>query len=200
MSPETDDQELIRRMIAGDPVAIEYFDHKYRQRFLLIAHRSGVPFPDTEDVAQNALMDALRQLPQFRWECSLGHWLDRILRGKIVNRWRALPPPSVQLVEDRPERGENDSPSRSLVIATPATQDLVVEVRSVLNAMPPKLAVLLKLNLLGGLSAREIAERLGCPQKVVSRNLTKAKELFREIVMRDEKSAENSRQDKGRSA
>ena len=50
--------------------------------------------------------------------------------------------------------------------------------------MPPKLSILLKLNLLGGLSARQIAEKLELPQKVVSRNLTKAKEIFREMIQR----------------
>src|SRR5690349_25180192 len=88
MFPETDDQELVRRILAGDRAAIEYFCHKYRPRFMLIANRLGVPHQDTEDVAQNTLIDALRQLPHFRWDSSLARWLDRILRGNVVNRWR----------------------------------------------------------------------------------------------------------------
>lgn len=200
MSPENGDQELVRRILAGDPAAIEYFDHKYRPRFMWIASRAGVPFPDTEDVAQNALIDALRQLPQFRWETSLARWLERILRGNIINRWRALPPPSLPLAEESLEGGENNPPSRGISVSTRPSQDLAVEVRGVLRAMPPKLALLLKLNVLGGLSAREIGERLGCSQKVISRNLTKAKQAFREIVKGGEKSVENLRQDKGRRA
>lgn len=196
MSPEADDQELVRRILAGDPAAIEYFYHKYRPRFMLIASRLGVPHQDTEDVAQNTLVDALRQLPHFRWDSSLGRWLDRILRGNVVNRWRALPPPSMPLMETQPERGEGDRQSVGIVLSSRATQELTAEVRGVLKAMPPKLAILLKLNIWWGLSAREIAEKLGFPPKVVSRNLTKAKEVFKEISMREGKSDENSRQSK----
>ena len=189
-----DDAALIHSVVTGDPAAIEHFFKRFQPRFLMIARRAGLRFEDAEDVAPSALVDVLRQHPNIRGDCKLGSWLERILRGTIVNKWRSLPPVTPLGEKMYLELDGNEPPASHIALSTPPVQELTFQVRAVLRAMPPVLAALLKLNILEGFSAREIAERLGWPPKVASRKIMKAKEVFREILEGRGKSADRTRQ------
>jgi len=194
--PEND-RELIRRILAGDVAAVQEFDSRYRPRFELIARSLGARYPDDQDVAQEGIIDALRQLPNFRWQCSLGTWLERILRGKLVDSRRKLPPASVPVeAASETEKGEHRMQLIHVPVINP-NQEAVLLVRQVLDAMPPRYRALLKLNLWGGLTGEQIGARLGWPKGTAGRNLTKAKEVFRSILMTGEKFSQNPRLKKG---
>jgi RNA polymerase sigma-70 factor (ECF subfamily) len=181
-----DERDWVNRVIRHDSDATGEFVSKYRSRFETLARLRRVPYPDYEDVAQEALIDAQRQLPQFHWHCALGSWLGRIVSGHIAN-WRRkhrYATVSIFAPEQFPdgERGIETS-GRGGALAVRATQELNAIVQSTLAALPAKFRMLLILNLVWGLSAKDIAERLGLPPGTVGRNITEAKEKFREILM-----------------
>jgi RNA polymerase sigma-70 factor, ECF subfamily len=180
MRSNKDDRNLVSRVIAGDTDAIEAFASRYRGQFERIAQSKGVPYPEYQDVAQEALVDALRQLSKFEWQGSLGSWLERIVRGHTVNWLRKLPPPTTELDamppssdKRRGEIGEIDQ------LTLYPNQEEVIRVHDTLAVMSPKHRMLIILNVVGGFTAREIADRLGLPQGTVGRNITEAKEIFR---------------------
>lgn len=168
---------LVAELVRGDTLATEAFCIRYRPRFVLIARQAKLSFEDAEDVAQNALIDVLRQMSGFRGGCKLESWMHRILRGHIVNRIRALSSHRARNLDN-----DDDPIVRRATTARPS-QEICSYVQKVLRSMPPFLAALLCLNIVSGMSAREIGLGMGWSAKFVSRKLTEAKMLFREIVL-----------------
>lgn len=198
MPDDIDDRELVRRVLAGDAESIDFFDRKFRPRFELIARSFGVPYPDYQDVAQEALVDALRQLSRFEWKCALRTWLEKIVRGKIFDRLRRLPPASVHIEAELPLDFQLDRqvPHLSFPAVKPNYED-VLTVRGVLEAMPPRDRVLLRMNQQLQLTGHEIDVRLGWPKGTAGPKITRAKELFRKMILQGTKSPPNRRLKKG---
>ena len=183
MRSNEDERSLAQRIIAGDADAIESFVNRYRARFERIAKSKHVPYPDYQDVAQEALVDGLRQISRFQWECSLGSWLERIVRGHIINWFRKLPPSMTQINAVSPNSDKRGGVEEIEQLTLHANQETTLLVREALKAMSSKYRMLLILNLVVGLKGWEIAERLGIPKGTVGRNITEAKERFRQKLM-----------------
>jgi RNA polymerase sigma-70 factor, ECF subfamily len=180
---------------------IEKIAAKVTARLHYLAWKAGVPARDCEDVVQEALADAVRQLAvaQFRGESSLGTWLHRILSGKIADYWRAKrrrPPPLTDGRDPgfRESRGGNDLVDRLPDRRQDAEQ--AAAVGQALSRLDPIHRLVLSLNHYGGYTAKEIAARLGRPPGTIDRILNEAKRQFRAHYLGEE-SAEAKRLLKG---
>lgn len=181
------DAELVAAMLAGDRTAFEYFFHTHHPRLYRFAlRRLGRP-ELAEEVAQEALIEALDRLAEFRGEAALGTWVTTICRSTVgqLRRRRADTLPVLDVVEDDPEvraaleRLGNDThlPDR----AADRIETIQV-IQSVLDALPPVYGDLLEWKYVDGLSVFELAKRLGRSPKAVESLLTRAREAFREAA------------------
>ena len=184
-SSRYDDVEFVSRIFNGDELAEELFISKYRARFIRTAWRSRVPEQDCQDVAQDALLNALRQMREghYRGESSLSTWLERIVLGAISNYFRRLskePPPKLL------DNGELLSPD-----SLPATQRNQVEigviVREALLDLSPESKIILLLKHTEGYTLKEISNMLGISPGQASSKLYKAQQEFRERLEMREK-------------
>src|SRR5262245_13314063 len=86
----SDDRDLIARLASNDEGAIAWFVSQFRARVETIARRYGVAASDCQDVWQNVVMDAFRQIRSSRFELkkSLASWVYSLARGHSVNHLR----------------------------------------------------------------------------------------------------------------
>lgn len=87
--------ELLRKAQQGEPLAADEIFRRYRPRLLhIVALRLGQRLAEigseVEDIVQDALLDAFRDLAQFeqRSEGALLHWLSELSMNRFRDRWR----------------------------------------------------------------------------------------------------------------
>lgn len=177
---KADDSALLSGLVEGDATAGTAFAERYRPRLIWLAQSAGVPVQDAEDVAQEALIASISQIQRglFRGECSLGRWLETILRGKIIDYMRSA---GKMVLASDADDGEITCPQKVGVFATWHTQDLVLTVREILDQMPPRQRTVLILHKMLGLTIEEVGAKLRWPPGSVSRIVSEAKATFYEI-------------------
>ncbi|MEO7262624.1 MAG: RNA polymerase sigma factor [Jatrophihabitantaceae bacterium] len=146
-----DDGYLVRRAQEGylDAYAELVNRHSllaYRVALRILGHHQ-----DAEDVAQDALVTAWQQLPQFRGESSFSTWLYRIVTRRAVNR----------INRDRRHSSTEGlaewadlSAQTEMAFERNQTVDAVTDA---IQALPPAQRVVVVLHHLEGLSYAEVA-------------------------------------------
>ena len=129
-----------------------------------------------EDLVQDIYFAIWRALPSFRGDSSLRTFVARIATNRAVTHVaRALKkPPSLELSEDIPARGDN--PERR-AIALDRTAKLASAVRSL--PLSYRQTAMLALE---GLTPKEIADVLGITTNAVAIRMSRAKELLRRLM------------------
>jgi RNA polymerase sigma-70 factor (ECF subfamily) len=145
-----------------------------------VAFRLGTPTAELDDVVQDVFVIAYRRLDQFD-HGRFSTWLYRICANVVSSRHRhrrvrrlfaAWLPWTLQ-------PASSEAPTRALErTATEAA------VQRVLEAMSPKKREVLVLFELEELPAREIAERVGCPESTVFTRLHHARLEFKKQARR----------------
>jgi len=142
---------------------------------------------DAEDLAQDALIRALKALPKFRGESSTTTWAYRITVNTWKNRvrsekrrsfWKTLPL-SLFLGEDEeePETPLPDGePPLDKGLETAETARAVHEALMALDAESRAVVVLRDIK---GLSYQEIAESLSLPEGTVKSRISRAREALK---------------------
>jgi RNA polymerase sigma-70 factor, ECF subfamily len=180
------DCALVKRMRAGEQGAFdEFFKASAPRLIAFIARRSALDPATLEDIAQCALIKAVRNLASYRGEAALFTWLAEIGRHELadVHRKAARAPAHLSLDEpdsmlrvDEPLRApQNQEPISLLFAASRRT-----EVMKVLRSLPPHYALALEAKYGDGLSVEDIARQLGLSAIATQSVLARAREAFRQ--------------------
>lgn len=144
---------------------------------------------DAEDLAQDAMIRALKAFPRFRGECQVSTWLYRI----TVNTWK-------NRVRSEKRRGfwkkvtfgllgdsdEEESLAEKLPSGEPAldagleTEDRAAAVQRALRELEPSSRAVIVLRDLEGQSYEEIALQLGLPEGTVKSRLNRGREALKQ--------------------
>jgi RNA polymerase sigma-70 factor (ECF subfamily) len=149
-----DDGYLVRRAQEGylDAYAELVNRHSllaYRVALRILGHHQ-----DAEDVAQEALVTAWQQLPQFRGESSFSTWLYRIVTRRALNRInRDRRHSSADAIVENAEVAD-DSTRTDIAFERTETVDAVTQA---IQALPPVQRVVVVLHHLEGLSYADVA-------------------------------------------
>lgn len=185
----TDDLAFVEKVVSGDREAAELFLYRCQLWTGQVARMSSLPNQEWGDVANEALLTALGQMQRglFRGDASFQTWIERIIRGKIADYWRAsgnnqavLIPLDSALDEYQQEVERNVSLIQSLALRK-TDEETRLMVRQALHAMSRQHAMVLLLNVREGYSTVEIGQRLDLPQGTVGRKLYEAKKQFRQF-------------------
>ena len=180
------DRALVARMRAGDQRAFEEFVNASAPRLTAFAtRRSSLDAASLEDVVQNTLIKAVRNLASYRSEAALFTWLTEICRHELVDvqRKAARRPTQVSLDETAATRlavaalraPEHQEPAATLEAAARAAA-----VMQVLASLPERYFRALEAKYGDGLSVDEIAKELGLTMIATQSLLARAREAFRE--------------------
>lgn len=178
-----DDATLVRRMRAGDERAFDAFFDAYFDRLFRFALRQTGDADVAQDLAQTALVTAVRRLETWRGEAALFTWLCTICRREALAYWdRARRQPTVR-VEDQAEMravleslaSGDDSPERAM-----ERDEVAALVRLTLDYLPGRYGDVLEWKYIEGCAVAEIATRLESTPKAVESMLARARQAFRQ--------------------
>jgi len=146
-----DDAYLVRRAQEGYLDAYAELVDRYSGLAYRVALRVVGNHHDAEDVAQEALVAAWQQLPNFRAQSSFSTWLYRIVTHRALNRvQRQHPSNSLDVIGDVAD-----------ACAGPAVRlerDLMKDaITDAIQALPPAQRITVVLHHLEGLSYAEVA-------------------------------------------
>ena len=176
------DNEVIRRVIAGETSLFELIMRRHNQRIYRTVRAIVRDEVEAEDVMQQAYINAYVHLGQFEERASFSTWLTRIAINEAFARVRPRP---LRIADDLDEtameqiQSNDPDPEQQLAAA-----ELRVLVESEIAALPESYRMVLMLREIEGLDTREVAECLGVSEDVVKTRLYRAREILRENVYR----------------
>ncbi|MBZ5585089.1 MAG: RNA polymerase sigma factor [Acidobacteriia bacterium] len=191
MGPHTSTFELLAKAGTGDEEALSLAFERYRGRLAVLVHFKMSPrarqFSDVEDVVQETLLRAFRDLNRFSYRTpgSFLRWLSSIADHVIVDRVRYLGrerrageeiPFRSESNPGGPEPADSRTPSRLF-----AQQEAIEGLLNRLEALPEEYRQAILLAKIEGLSTAEIAERLGKSREAASLLVYRAVKRFRAL-------------------
>lgn len=181
-TPDDTDQELVRRVQAGDQTAFNLLVLKYQHRVLKLVGRFVNDQAEAEDVAQEAFLKAYRALASFRGDSAFYTWLYRIAINTAKNALVSQRRRPVDFDLDLQDPDQYDRHARLKEADTPEGVLLTDEIRAVIEEameqLPEDLRTAIVLRELEGLSYEEIAEAMDCPVGTVRSRIFRAREAI----------------------
>lgn len=182
MNAATVDQELVRRVQAGDKRAFDVLVLKYQSKLVKLITRYIHDPVEALDVAQEAFIKAYRALPNFRGDSSFYTWLYRIgintAKNHLVAAGRRPPESDI----DAQDAEQYDFESRLKDQETPegiAERDEVERtIFDAIDALPEDLRTAITLREFEGLSYEEIAQAMDCPVGTVRSRIFRARDAI----------------------
>lgn len=175
------DLKLAAAVAARERAAAETFFNSYFSRlYRFVALRVDNP-QACEDVVQEAMIKAIRNLGSYRGEAALFTWLCQIARNEISNYFQRFGRKEAMMVslDDDPDvRAAIESLNFE---ALDQTDRLALEqvVQLTLDYLPDRYARALEWKYLEGLSVEEIAERIDSGVIAAQSLLARARRAFR---------------------
>jgi RNA polymerase sigma-70 factor, ECF subfamily len=182
ITPDDTDQELVRRVQAGDQSAFNLLVLKYQHRVLKLVGRFVNDPTEAEDVAQEAFLKAYRALASFRGDSAFYTWLYRIAINTAKNALVSQRRRPVDFDLDLQDPDQYERQARLKEADTPEGVLLTDEIRAVveeaMEQLPEDLRTAIVLRELEGLSYEEIAEAMDCPVGTVRSRIFRAREAI----------------------
>ncbi len=177
------DKELIARSVAGEKRAREELATACLPRVWRTVYLSVSNESDVEDLVQNAMIQAFRDLPQFRGTGSFNTWLDRVtvnvVRQHFRRRYvRALIPSSDEM--ERVPAKSSCSPDRQS-----EGHRFLKRLARHLSGIRPKNRMAVILSIVHGYTASEIALTVGCKAETAKKRLLRGRKELVARVQRD---------------
>lgn len=174
---------LIERCLKGDQAAYEALYNAvagdvYRLAYSLLLHRQ-----DSEDVVQEVMVYVFRNLHQFDPKRgSFRTWLYTITISRCRNARRRKWLPTVALSALLGMRNEPRAPSSQSPEVAVAWRNACESLAQALSKLSPRLREAVVLRYGQGLTYREMAEVLDCPQKTAESRVRLAHEALRGVL------------------
>jgi RNA polymerase sigma-70 factor (ECF subfamily) len=183
--PSREEAELIRRTVQGDTDGFRELVYRYQRQVYASAYRALGDHAQAEDVAQEVFLKVFRNLPQFKHEKPLAHWIHRIASNAITDQLRrSRPVVSLEAMERMPASAQKDP--QDVLSDKEGRQAL----RRAIGRLPKHYRQALTLQLFHEHSYQEIASALDIPIGTVMSRLSSAKRLLRQELRAHLKSPE----------
>ncbi len=173
MSPN--ERELVQRILKGDSAAFQDFYHTHKKALIRACWYFLGNDAEVEDMVQEAFIKALKNLGGFRFECSLGTWLNHIavnLCRDYLEKKRKTLPFSTDFFSTHPSREQK----------TPYPEEALHLLRQEIQNLEGREKELITLREIKGLSYEAIANRLKMPVGSVTSGLFRARQKLIEKV------------------
>jgi RNA polymerase sigma-70 factor, ECF subfamily len=185
------DEEVVRRVLAGERQLFEILMRRYNRRLYRVA-RGIVGDPDeAEDVVQDAYVRAFHHLDQFAERARFATWLTRIAVYEAMTRIRRRG--RFVEIDAMPEVRKESIPSLRSAELDPEQRAIRGDLRTILEAaiddMPPPYRLVLMLRDVEGLSTAITAECLNLEIPAVKTRLHRARGLLRRRIAEQASSA-----------
>ncbi|WP_291314463.1 sigma-70 family RNA polymerase sigma factor [Corynebacterium sp. UBA2622] len=169
ISGQRSDQQLVEAYMGGDPRAFAAIVQRHKTRLTYVARRYSRNENDVEDILQEALFKASRNMHTYRAEATLSTWLHRLVMNTGFDHVRASHKRRRDVSIDDDERVSADA-NPALAHDPTAHLDRAIVVRQALASLPEAQRRALLLIDVAGLTIDRAAAEMGVqPGTVKSR-------------------------------
>jgi RNA polymerase sigma-70 factor (ECF subfamily) len=179
---EPADEDIVRRVLAGDVASFELIMRRYNQRVFRIVRSILGDDDEAEDVVQEAYVRAYEHLGRFEGRSKFSTWLTRIAvheataRRRRRRRLRLVDLHDAETVRMQPLSNDTNTPDEI------GSAELGGVLRQAIDGLPAELRVVFTARLVEGLDTSEAAECLGLTEANVKVRLHRARSLLRERI------------------
>jgi RNA polymerase sigma-70 factor, ECF subfamily len=167
--PTSDERDWLARAKEADVGAFEAIYRAHVDRVYGLCLRMTGNASEAEDCAQEAFIQAWRQLSKFRGDSSLGTWLHRIAVNAVLGRMRKS-----RREQDRIQAVSDAYPATSTIGDSGGLRDL----EQAMDALPSGARHVFVLHAVYGYSHEETGEMLGIASGTSKAQLHRAKRLL----------------------
>ncbi len=183
--PQQSDHELIDAVLDGSAVAFESLIGRYQERIFRLLSRFARDRDEVEDLGQEVFVKVYRKLHTFRRGSGFYTWIYRIAVNSANDYLARMKRRRLQLVEDVDATGDSRRDSDDAGAAQPLLDEELREVtREVLDGLPDKYRTILILREYEEMSYTGMAELLECSIGTVESRLFRARQRFKEALLR----------------
>ena len=188
------DEEIVRRVLAGEGALFELIMRRYNQRLYRVARSVLGDDAEAEEVVQQAYVNAYVHLGQFGGQAKFATWLTKIAlyeayaRARRRTRHTSLESPDPR----RCLNGENGEIGETMMSTSPdpertaAAAEMRVLLEKIIDALRPSYRAVFMLREVEGLDTAETAACLGISAEAVKVRLHRSKAMLRkELDARD---------------
>ena len=172
------DVQLIHRILSGDEAAFSALVRKYQKSVHALAWRKIGDFHIAEEIAQDAYIQAYKNLATLRNPNQFAGWLY-VIANRLCLKWLQKKKSAVQLLEDTSVVEINESSYNRYVSEqreTEARERRHEIVEELLEKLPESERTVVTLYYLGEMTAKEIGNFLGVSVNTIKSRLRRARE------------------------
>ena len=186
-SSSTDEESLVRRVLAGEHDLFYELIRPYERRLYAAAFAILRNEPDAEDVAQEAVLKAFKNLRQFRAESKFSTWLTQITVNEARMRRRKAHSNLMEPIADRPDDDGNYTPRdfadwREIPSETLERKEVRLKLAQALAQLSQIYREVFVLRDMQHLSTDETAKALGISTASVKTRLLRARLMLRDLL------------------
>lgn len=170
------ERELVKKIIAGDGDAFRILYDTHKRPLLRACWYFLGDDPETEDMVQETFIKAVQNMRSFRFESSLGTWLNHIavnLCRDLLEKKKKSLPVTVDFFTPHPSREQE---------GTSYPEEALVILREEIQGIEGRDKELLTLREIQGLTYEAIAHRLKIPLGSVTSGIYRARQKLVERV------------------
>ena len=175
-----EERGLMERAKAGDASAFDEMTRRYSERAYSVAYQMLANHDDARDLVQDAFLEVFRTLERFNTQYRFSTWLYRILINKCINYRKREARRRMFYFSDYGTR--NSGAGRQFLLSNLASpektphevlesDELKRSIMAALDTLSERHRTVVVLFDLEGLSHRQIAEILQCPEGTVMSRL-----------------------------
>jgi RNA polymerase sigma-70 factor (ECF subfamily) len=175
---ELSDEEVVRRVCAGEAPLFEVLMRRHNQRVYRAARAILRDDGEAEDAVQQAWLSAYRHLSEFEGRSTFSTWLTRIAVNAALSRTRARASFALPSDADAADEAEPSPGPEERVLA----REVAHVLEAAIDELPEIYRSVLVLREVEGLDTAETARCLGLAEGAVKTRLHRARVLLRRIL------------------
>ncbi len=174
---DSSDEEIVRRVLAGEKHLYEKIMRKYNQRLYRIGISIVIDSEETQEIVQASYIKAYEHLSDFKFKSDFSTWLIRILINEsylhLHQRQR------IGQIKERELKSAtgNESPLQKLI-----NKEVTNILEKALAQLPEKYRIVFIMREVQNMSTRETMECLNISKSNVKVRLKRAKEMLRNLL------------------
>lgn len=178
---EKTDKALVEQYVAGDHQAFAIIVQRHRKRMMAVARRYARNEHDAQDIVQDALFKASRNMHTFRSEAALTTWLHRLVLNAGYDHAKRADNKRQHASLDDTERFNQDT-NRYLAHDPLGNLDRLLALRQAMGQLPAAQRRALMLIDVAGYSINSAANHLGVRPGTVKSRRNRARQALSESM------------------
>ena len=167
-----DDTYLVNKCIANERQYQEKLYKKYADDMFAVCMTYCTNEDDACDVMQEGFIKVFRKLETFNFDCPLRMWIRRIIVNTALDFYRK----SKRLEKKKDELKQMPEQTNNGILEQLGADELI----RLVNSLPLRASIILKLYAIEGYSHKEIANKLDISEGTSKSQLSRARNLLRQ--------------------